>query len=120
VSRATSALVSAVLACAVAVGALTSGFSGASASTDRAHHIVSESGSGTDSSGDGLRNPSAPVPRVVAGLVTVGPLRILHPLDTALVSTTDRPLPATGSWLATHETGSPHDPPHLHAFSLRI
>jgi hypothetical protein len=57
----------------------------------------------------------------MAGLViAAGPLRILHPLDTALTSTIHRPVAATWRSLTTGETGSPHDPRHLHAFSLRI
>jgi hypothetical protein len=119
-TRAMSSLTSAVLAFAVAFGGWTSYFSGSSAPLHSAHHIASAAGSGTNLSHEDLRNPT-PVPRVTAGMaITVGPLRVVHPPDTALISTINQILAPTGQLLTRHETGSQHNPPHLHAFSLRI
>ena len=57
----------------------------------------------------------------MAGIaIAVGPLRVLHGTGTILNSTIDQTVPATEQLLTAHETVSPHDPPHLHAFSLRI
>jgi hypothetical protein len=52
--------------------------------------------------------------------IAVGPLRVLHGTGTILNSTIDKTVPATEQLLTAHKTVSPHDPPHLHAFSLRI